>query len=61
MVYMASLQQQKAQIDYDQKKAKDALEAEAYEARQAFAKKEIARVRWEAEELVKQIQYDAQK
>jgi len=56
-----TLQKQRDQIDYDSKKAQEALELDAYNARQAFAAKEIIRVRWEAEELVKQIQYDAQK
>jgi len=58
---MTDLQKQIAQIDYDARKAKEALETEAYDARQAFAAKEIKRIRWEAEEMVKQIQYDAQK
>jgi|GEM_PF-6864575 len=58
---MSTLQQQKEQIDYDARKTKDAADAEAYEARQVFAASEIKRVRWEAEELVKQIQYDAKK
>jgi hypothetical protein len=56
-----TLQKQLAQIDYDAQKAKEALEADAYAARQKFADEESKRVRLEAEEMVKQIQYDAKK
>lgn len=56
-----TLQMQKDQIDYDARKAKEVLEAEAYSARQNFANKEIKRVKWEAEEMIKQIEYDSQK
>ncbi len=57
---MTTLQQQKYEIDNDAQAKKDAADKAAYEERQAAADLESERVRLEAEEKIKQIQYDAQ-
>lgn len=58
---MDDLQQQKAQIDEEAKKAKEEADRRAVEARQLLADQEAERVRREAEEKSTQIQDDAQK
>lgn len=58
---MDDSQKQKAQIDYEAEKAKEEVDRVAALERQRLADKEIKRVWEEAEETVKQIQYDAQK
>ncbi len=57
---MTSLQKQKDEIDLETKRLKDEADRLAVEARQIAADEESEIVRAEAEEKVKQIQYDAQ-
>lgn len=58
---MDDLQDQKAQIDEDARKAKEEADSKAAEARQLLADEEAEKVRHEAEEKAAQIQDDAQK
>jgi hypothetical protein len=58
---MDDLQKQKAQIDYDIAKQKKIIDAAAYKARQDLANAECEKVRKEADRIIAQIQYDAQR
>ena len=58
---MDDLQEQKAQIDEEARKAKEEADRNAIDARQLLADQEAERVRHEAEEKAAQIQDDAQK
>ncbi len=58
---MASLQQQKDEIDWEAQKAKDAVDQADFDQRQAAADLESKKVRQAAEEEVAKIQYDAQR
>lgn len=58
---MTTLQQQKDAIDEAARLAKVEVEDKAFTERQDAADLESERIRIEAEEKIKQIQYDAQK
>lgn len=57
---MITLQQQKDEIDKEAQDKKDDADKVAYAERQVAADLESERIRLEAEEKIKQIQYDAQ-
>jgi hypothetical protein len=58
---MATLQQQKDAIDAEARIAKEEADKTAFAERQVAADIESEKIRLEAEEKIKQIQYDAQK
>ena len=53
--------QQKAQIDEDARKAKEEVDTNTFNARQALADQETEKIRSDAEAEIAQIQSDAQK
>lgn len=58
---MTTLQQQKDAIDEEARLAKEDADKVAFAERQVVADLESERIRLEAEEKIKQVQYDAQK
>jgi len=58
---MTTLQQQKDAIDEEARLAKIEADKTAFAERQVVADLESERIRLEAEEKIKQVQYDAQK